>query len=77
MKEVEKKIGNHCFIFVREMLSNMVKMDSISYDREDYRVELEKLKEEEPIFYDTVFEGVNDWNSIYEPVIILNKIEFL
>jgi hypothetical protein len=52
-------------------------MDSISYDREDYRVELEKLKEEEPIFYDTVFEGVNDWNSIYEPVIILNKIEFL
>ena len=68
VKEIEKKIGNHCFFFVRNMLSNMVKMDSISFDREDYNIDLKQLKEEEPLFFDTVYEGVNDWNSIYEPV---------
>lgn len=68
MKEVEKKIGNHCFIFVREMLSNMVKMDSIAFDREDFNKDYQKLKEEESVFYDTIYEGVNDWSSINEPV---------
>ena len=68
MKEIEKKIGNHCYIFVREMLSNMVKMDSISYDREDYNIDMKQIKEEEPVFFDTIYDGVNDWNSINEPV---------
>ncbi len=46
----------------------MVIMESVSFDREDYNIDIKQLKKEEPIFYDTMYHGINDWSELAEPV---------
>ena len=72
MNEIEKNIGFHCFKFLRSMLNEMVLMNTLSFDREDYKIHPKKLKEEEPVFFDHIFPGVNDWSEIPEPVSLFN-----
>lgn len=52
------------------MLNEMVLMNSLSFDREDYKIHPKQLKEEEPIFFDNTYSGHNDWSEIPEPVFI-------
>lgn len=45
-------------------------IDRISYDREDYKTDFIKEldQEEESLFYNNYYRGINDWNGISEPV---------
>ena len=63
----EKNMGNHCFNFIKTMLNQMLMMNSIAYDREDYNVEIVEQKKED-LFYDNIYYGVNNWKGINEPV---------
>jgi hypothetical protein len=67
-KEIDKHIGNHCFFFLSKMLSQMIQMESITFDREDYKLDLNSIKENELIFYDGIYHGINDWTATIEPV---------
>lgn len=42
-------------------------MNSLCFDREDYKINDKTLKEE-PLFFDNVYTGYNDWSEIPEPV---------
>jgi len=72
--EIEKKIGLHCFKFLRSMLKEMILMDNLCFEREDYKINQNKLKEKEPIFFDNVLSSYNDWSEIAEPVSFYFKI---
>lgn len=74
--EIEKNIGHHCFKFLRSMLNEMISMNSLSFDREDYKINPNKLKEEEPVFFDNTYFGYNDWSEISEPVLKI-KLSFI
>jgi hypothetical protein len=67
-KDIELNIGKHCFYFLKSLLNHMVIMESVSFDREDYNIDIKQLKKEEPIFYDTMYHGINDWSELAEPV---------
>jgi len=67
---MEKNMGNHCFNFVKTMLNQMLMMNNIAFDREDYNVDFTEQKKED-LFYDNVYFGVNNWKGISEPVIKL------
>ncbi len=67
--EIEKSTGTHCFNFLKEMLTHMIMMNYMSYEREDYKLEINEETEENPIFYNNIRYGYNDWTPLYEPVI--------
>lgn len=69
--ELDKKIGVHCFYFLQNMMNEMILMDNISFDREDYKLERNLELMDQPIFYNNYYSGMNDWSAINEPV--LNK----
>ena len=51
------------------MLTHMIMMNYMSYEREDYKLEINEETEENPIFYNNIRYGYNDWTPLYEPVI--------
>lgn len=67
-RELDKQLGNHCFLFLKNFLNKMISMNYISYEREDYKVNHSILKEQEEIFYSNRHIGLNDWSCTYEPV---------
>jgi len=66
--EIDKSLGLHCFNFLKDMLNHMIIINNIAYEREDYDIEDVKELEEQPIFYDNIYYGFNDWSGINEPV---------
>lgn len=66
--EIEKNIGLHCFNFLKDMLNHMILINNLAYDREDYKLKIDEEKEEETIFYNNSYNGINDWEGISEPV---------
>ncbi len=50
----------------------MVLMNSLCFEREDYEMNPKKSNEEEPIFFDNIYSGYNDWSETPEPVILID-----
>jgi hypothetical protein len=62
-KNTELKIPKHCFKYVTKMCNDFLSCTAMLYERDDTQDNQERL------FYDSKYYGINDWNIIDEPVI--------
>lgn len=60
---IDDQIPDHCFNFFHRMFTDLLQEEYIAYDRDDMFAEVNN----EQIFFDNRFSGVNDWNSLAEP----------
>ena len=56
------------------MLNHMLLINNVAYDREDYKLDISEEKEDEMLFYNNSYTGLNDWSGISEPVIFIIKL---
>ena len=71
-------MGNHCFGFLRTMMNQMLMLNNIAFDREDYEMETPNDDSKEELFFDNIYFGVNNWDGLIEPVFfyLKNSLKF-
>lgn len=61
-KHIDNKIPRHCYKYVTKICNDFLSCTAMLYERDDTEDNQQRL------FYDSKYYGINDWNIIDEPV---------